>query len=385
MERDSFSAVHSMSGYDYQVRQAVLRLFDLKPGTSLGVERLDDIHTEKGGHPDAAVSVKHHQGGHVLTEKSADWWKSLRIWAEKVCVGPEDTWPSQLIILTTSKVQSTSVFDGWSQRSVTERDERLESIAKEMSVSNKELGSSANAYLALKKKQRRELLRRIVILSEQGSLAEIDSQIDDRLAYLTFDPQYCPEVRRLLIRHTWESALDGSHIIHESTFRELLRAYRTRFSDKLAPLSLRFASEPLPGDLSLTARDALFVQQLRVIQADDLDISTAIENHWRAVHQLTYWLSNLEVLSPALHAYEDDLKRVVTAGHKKVKLLSRSSSTVEDIAMAGRLFYYDVQGWPSRELDSRPAPVFFQHGWLQDMAGRVVIGWHPDFEKMFGE
>ena len=81
-EGNKYAASAAALGYAFQPRLALQRLLEASEDASLFLEKGDDIEMVRGGRPELA-SLKHKAVGGTLTNLSADFWKSVRIWLER--------------------------------------------------------------------------------------------------------------------------------------------------------------------------------------------------------------------------------------------------------------------------------------------------------------
>lgn len=101
----NFSAAPSAAGYLYQVRLALvlcLKYVNVDAGIEVGIERLDDVSFESQGTALELLQAKHHIDRIAnLTDKSADLWKTLRVWSEAIAKDPTLPARTRLALVTT--------------------------------------------------------------------------------------------------------------------------------------------------------------------------------------------------------------------------------------------------------------------------------------------
>lgn len=103
---DQFSASHSSLGYDYQIRLALLKAFELNLNDSIYVETRDDVEILKKDKR-LFLSLKHKKEGNKLTNLSLDFWKSVNIWIDRYIT----TNDSQFYLITTETISSDSLLN----------------------------------------------------------------------------------------------------------------------------------------------------------------------------------------------------------------------------------------------------------------------------------
>lgn len=91
---DATSAEDKSIGFDYQYYYFLNELLTLRTGMTVGLEVMDDVHTELDNDTQVLVQLKHtvqtaaDGNPKNLTTMDADLWKSLSNWA-KVIADPE--------------------------------------------------------------------------------------------------------------------------------------------------------------------------------------------------------------------------------------------------------------------------------------------------------
>ena len=86
---EKIAADKSSLGFDFQDLVYVEKLIELKPGQTLGLELLDDIHIEKAAADGSIedlmlIQVKHSVGAGNITDRDIDLWKTLDNWLKLV-------------------------------------------------------------------------------------------------------------------------------------------------------------------------------------------------------------------------------------------------------------------------------------------------------------
>ncbi|MBE3769537.1 hypothetical protein HJ207_17590 [Vibrio parahaemolyticus] len=85
MSNDVFEQVaadKSQLGFDYQDLVCLEHLIDMRPGETIGLEVLDDVHHEKINGVKELIQVKHSvNDSGTLTNRDVDLWKTLYNWS----------------------------------------------------------------------------------------------------------------------------------------------------------------------------------------------------------------------------------------------------------------------------------------------------------------
>jgi len=105
IENSQHSAKGPMAGYLYQCRIALfqgMEMAKINPNGSISIERFDDVAFENDDIAECLIQAKHHITGGDLGDKSADVWKTIRIWAQLTLSDPLFPTKTKLVLLTTS-------------------------------------------------------------------------------------------------------------------------------------------------------------------------------------------------------------------------------------------------------------------------------------------
>ncbi len=112
-----FDASASALGYIYQVRYALLLALrkigevDDPDDCFVSIEKLDDVAFEKNGMPHELLQSKYHGKSGNLTDRSADIWKTIRIWAEMISNPSQQYEYAIYTLLTTEQAQPGSLAE----------------------------------------------------------------------------------------------------------------------------------------------------------------------------------------------------------------------------------------------------------------------------------
>src|SRR5947209_7485777 len=183
------TAVPQLSGYLYQIQCAIMRLFDLQEGESLGIEVLDDLHIEQNGVVTELVQYKYHSRGQpvYLGDSSPELWKTLGTWAAAIADKSLDLTTVQfLVLITRAKPSSGSVVEIIANNIERNEAELAEKLLAVPFSTDKQLLKSFNAVHALPKDLLEKLLKRLHIYTEQRSLTETFEQLRSRLRQIGF-------------------------------------------------------------------------------------------------------------------------------------------------------------------------------------------------------
>ena len=187
---NAFSAGASALGYLYQVRVALLlflREGRNNPSISISVEKFDDVAFDLSGTLLEAIQTKHHSKGQsTLSDKSADLWKTIRVWSSIVCNDSFKSIDTRFTLITSGQAPNDSIasllrFD--KDRKVQQALSRLTETAK--SITSETNLAAYEAFLNLNEQQKTDLVGCIYIIDNSPDILDTKELIVKELAFMT--------------------------------------------------------------------------------------------------------------------------------------------------------------------------------------------------------
>ncbi|POB09628.1 hypothetical protein CO251_15595 [Sulfobacillus sp. hq2] len=126
MKRLGNDATLTRLGDVYQYLFVVKNCLELKENEQIYVEQYGDI-AKISPKDSVQTEVKHHLSEHNLSDRSEDFWKSLRNWLKNYDYAAKF---KSLILLTTSSIPATSAFYQWDLKHPTDRLSILKDIGQ---------------------------------------------------------------------------------------------------------------------------------------------------------------------------------------------------------------------------------------------------------------
>lgn len=388
-DSSEFDAAASMLGFLYQVRFALhvslqkLTTVDDPDSCFLALEMLDDISFADSGSAVELLQTKYHGKPANLTDRSADIWKTVRVWAETIKQDPTVIDSHTYTLLTTENAEDGTLacYLGVDdeKRDVKKALSLMQAISKETSNKTNEKGYAA--FSSLNSLQQLQLLTSIYVVSSGPSIADVLIRIDkdlrpsvtalhligfrERLEGIWFDRSIRAltsdeaEKRKICLGDIWNDIDD----------------LRTQFLPENLPADYEHAMPPI---VDVENDNRLFLDQLRLIDAGNQVLERGIVNYYRAEEQRSRWAKE-SLLNPGeMKTY---LKKLTNEFEDRKALLSLKIAvgSPEDKIKFGRELYIDCQAEGSIPI----RPMFTHHyvarGSYLDLSDRKCIGWHPDF------
>jgi hypothetical protein len=387
MSSSTFSAKEPSLGYLYQIQYGLLLLLNSKQedNVKLLIETLDDIELQIEDKTKLHQAKFHLKGNTNLTDRSPDFWKTIRVWAEQISNKTIDIDNTIFTLITTEHISTSSVvLDIKNKNNIDEILKKLIVIAKETekNATNKQ---GYIAFKALSTFQQRTLINNIHIRDASLDFNDLTIQIKNELRF---------SVEPLKIDSCFERLtgwfLDKTILhLHEEkefiSFKEL--------EQQLLLIIDSFKKDNLPMDfpdkISLTDEELKkvksfnFLKQLQLINISSRMEKTAISDYYRAFQQKSKWLRE-NLLNPQEEIDYD--KKLIDNWDRKFDLLVDDCETLSDDEkkIKGKKFYrkFYIDTIPRVFIRERFEETYLIVGSCHMLANRLKIGWNPDFEKL---
>lgn len=395
---DKTSAEDKSIGFDFQYYYFLNELLKLKKGETLGLEVMDDVHTELSDNTQIFVQLKYtvqtqKDGSPInLTTLDSDFWKTLSNWCKVVVDGeagrseeqPQLEFVGRTVFLLASNkseneknktVNAILSYQGKqiSHSALIEKIKEIQGAATDKKIVGyiaDALGLSENVSIALFKKLRFDLGCDDIIKLCKESISEklIDpTRVDD--VFRSLDSQ---------IRSDNFSLVSNRQKIQIS-YDDFVKKYRVHF-DKARNRSLTVHRH---FDMPKIIGEQLFIRQLIDIgdvTEDDLERITRLLYHQLlAKNSLDGWLHEGEITSLDVLDLEEDAITSWENRHRKAYRnvqpednLNELAQNVVDELRAEKLSI-------SQQQMERP----FSNGEYYDLCEQKRIGWRNDWKEKY--
>jgi len=383
-----FNASASMLGYIYQVRYGLLlawkRLAELPDPdlVNISIEKLDDIGFDQEGTPEELLQTKFHSKTGNITDRSADIWKTIRVWVESAQAGDITLGEVILTLVTTEAIAEGSLAECLGAGKGRNIAEALDLMAEICEESNETNLKGYQAYKSLSKPQRQVLLNSIYILGKSGDLLNIRDRMTpiarqcvpaeavgafiDRVEGVWFG--WCVEVL----------SKTPTGVINLGDLQDLIDEFRPEYSHTNLPPEF---TDFLPEATDIESDERLFIQQLRLFKAPRKMMELAVINYYRAFEQRNKWAVD-GLLNPGeLDKFD---RKLLEKWQEKQAYLE----AIQDIATEEGKRIFSVELYQHCQ-DNGVVPIrrdFIEHylskGSYHILSDDLRIGWHPEFESL---
>jgi len=386
---NKFDATASMLGYLYQARYALyLSLRKIREVTDpdeffVSIEKLDDIAFESGSNPVELLQTKYHGSAGNLTDRSSDFWKTIRVWADAIANNTVNGAAINFTLVTTQGAPAVGVVASL----IPGQERDIEAIKYALNDIAKETGNATNAaayfaYDSLPDWRKDQLIRAINILCRSKNILDLTDLMKKELR-TTVDKKF-EDAFLTRLEGEWfkrfiaamSSTQDKEICLGEIV--SIIDDLRSQFS--IANLTADYADLE-PEDIDVENDERVFVEQLRLVGASSMAIRGAIVNYYRAYEQRSRWSRDGLVKPGELKTY---LKRLEEEwqNHYSLMFPDFDLAATDQCKKFGRDVYTKCQNEGALAIRKDFNHQYVARGSYHSLADDMKIGWHPNFQDL---
>jgi len=387
----TFSAKEPALGYYYQIiRGLVLLLVENRMASPcLSFECLDDIAIEDEGNV-ALYQAKLHIKPVQLTDRSTDFWKTIRVWSEGIkngCFNPSVT---IFTLITTASIPEGSFLNLFFSDKEEDRKKiiaTMESIATE--TTNKENKPGYDAFSALTEEQKQTLIGNIRITDSNVSIDDTMEQLKYRLelsAPIGALDSFIDSVLGWWFRNSVDMLQAGTkQTISKAAVNNYIQACRDQIRADALPDEF-FEKVEIDDAALEESKDKTFVKQLTLVDATKREKKTAISDYKRAYGQRSKWLRDGRVAQSEYDSFDANLQEEWQSRFDMM-LDDTEGQGEEERKTAGHMFYRENYVAPQYQLPlfRNNASGYITKGSYQILSNDKTIGWHPDYKDLLND
>jgi hypothetical protein len=389
---DKYSAGEQSLGYIYQARLALMHLLQLPEGTTVFLEKDDDLDFIDADGGKSLASLKHKADGDRLTDLSTDFWKSVNIWLTRYKRDDRVASNLRFFLFSTATVSADSFLARLLPAQLVAADDAatLAEIAHSVLAksTSKLIAPIAAAFNELSDPEKQDFLERILILDGSPRIGDIPAIIKGK---------HMRSIRREHREFVFER-LEGwwtDAVIKQLTGARTEGIFGYEVSDKLSNFAEEYKTDNLPitfrgkvpaAEIDTEADPRLFVAQLREIGISSSRIRSAILDYYRAFEQRSAWARENLLVSGEVEEYEDRLADEWNR-YKDVAFENLKDDSAEDaLREAGSTLYtwaeFETGKIESLRIRARVTEAYVLRGSfhiLADAKPEPRVYWHPMF------
>lgn len=386
----TFSAKEPALGYYYQIIQGLVLLLEENRMTNprLSFECLDDIAIENADKVEL-YQAKLHITPAQLTDRSTDFWKTIRVWSEGIKDGTFNPRTTIFTLITTASISDNSFLNLFMSGKEEDRNKILtmmETIAIE--TTNETNKPGYDAFSKLTEEEQKELINNIRINDANVSISDTMAQLKYRLelsaSSSTLDSLVDSVVGWWFISAVNMLQSDTKQTISKAKANNYIQSCRDQLRADVLPDE--FYENVEIDDAALEeSKDKMFVKQLSLIDATKREKKAAISDYKRAYGQRSKWLRDGRITQQEYNTFDADLQEEWQSRFD-LMLDETEGKGNEERKNAGHAFYRKTYVSPQYTLPRfREASLYITKGSYQILSNDKTIGWHPDYKDLLDD
>lgn len=386
-QANQFDATPSVLGYIYQIRYALLLALrkihevDDPDNCIISIESLDDISFEDADSVSDLIQAKHHLQSGNITDRSPDFWKTIRVWSELINDQGDGIEGACFSLITTESVpQNSSIVSCLSPdksvRNCSTALEHMRNISDETTSSTNK--KAYEAFSQLEPSDQDKLVNSIYILGDSSGILDVEKEIKKSLRLTISENHVDAFFTRL--EGEWNKLVieamvsDGGNDVALGTVMGFVDDLRSQFLPGNLPADY---DSSITEDIDLINDNRLFIEQLRLIGANDKVLLKAIENYHKSFLQRSRWSRDGLLLPGELKKYTDKLKNEWENQQSLVEL----DGDLTDMK-AGQELYRKCQTTGALSIRKDFASLYVARGTYHQLSNDLGIGWHPNYKDL---
>lgn len=386
-----FSAKEPSLGYNYQIRYSLYLLLRerAKANPSMRLEDLDDIVIEDADCKNLYQTKLHINSVANLSDRSTDFWKTIRIWSEAILATLLDVDSTVFTLITTATTSPDSFIYKLTINSSQNRIGVIEDMLQICTErSNQTNIKGYEAFCRLSTEQQTKLVNSIYIIDASLSIDGTLSAIKNELIYSA------PIGKLDLFVEKIEGWWFQQCILVLSQKKDCISGKELQM--KISDTREMFFADNLPDDFPdpltideneiVNYEERIFIKQLRLISLRNNSLRNAISDFRRAFEQRSKWLrDNLT----GIDEYNRFDKLLYDYWNQIFALMKDDCQemTEDELRKAGKSFYeeYYIKRTPAYKIRNNFQPQYLTTGSCHMLADDKKIGWHPNFHELLND
>lgn len=309
--KDIFSAGAQGIGYIFQGRFALFKMLQLPESTALFIEKDDDLEFDSINGKRDLASLKHKKKGQKLSDLSTDFWKSVNIWLARYDRDDRTLCNHKYSLFTTNDISEGSFLAFFSKEPESRDNKNL--LKKFVKIASQSKQSSIQKiykdFIEFDDSEQLDFVSRISIYASTVRIDDIPSQVKE---------SHLRTIRPKFRDHVYEK-LEGwwtNQIIEMLVTSPQTPMCGRDLSEKMYSIAEEYRNDNLPIDYlkvkaplldTNSAKEQLYICQLKEIGVKDKRIQTAIRDYYCAFQQRASWAREDVLLNGEVEDFEERL------------------------------------------------------------------------------
>jgi hypothetical protein len=372
------SVPSSFQGYHYQVIRLFTRLWTGEEGDIVCLEHFDDIVHKKDKNIITAEQAKLYLSTNPASKWSPAFWNAIKNWIKLLTDKPNlipniyfvyccntSYEPEELVTLYNDVVSD--------EQATAAKNKTLQLLnSSKIKTRKQEISDMVNNPLFT------TIIRKFEFIRE---VPEAEDNIDKQLSNAIPEPNQAKRVKAYLLGWIYNYVSDqfkkGIEMhVPRAAFRKEYQSFWNRLrANPLSAYSIE-TSNTCSEEEKRKCKNSKFIAQLDLIDCGKREKETAIIDFITANNAWAKMANEAAVNEESYQIFKDEIKsdwEII----KTIEVRRNNPVQKKDI---GKIIYAQTLLLKTR-LQGQDCPARFVQGTCQDLSDRLLIGWHPDYEK----
>lgn len=402
MNSSNFEAADSSLGFYFQSAYSLVLLSQASDDGVVSVETVDDIKMSDNG-AQVLGQLKHSVGiPPTFNEKNDGLWKTIKNW-----ISIEDRKKYEFMFVTCAELSDASDLACLS-RSRSNRDSskalecllaEAERVIKTPTVAEAEgkldvtgydykiRRPACQAFLDLSSKKQELLVRKLTLVTSSFNAGDVESELREK--FLQSEPQRNRTIIAERLIEWWDRRI-AKGLLKKSS-REV---QKTELLERLCEIRVEISAPKLPDDFKTKTPDDIsselggnMQKQIELVDGGFPRVRRAARERWRARSQRDRWMDESLAFANDLNDYDGMLIEEWKDRHDVIKHDAKNSDE-----KAQRQLGLGLLEWSHMKAHSELSSFkdgmdlpYIVRGSFQQLAEELLVGWHPNYEKLCQE
>jgi hypothetical protein len=388
----------SMAGFLFQPERALYWLAKSKDGALIGIETEDDI-VVKSMNDEILVREqdKHSISNNIpFGDRSTDLWKTLSIWCKAIKANEVDPSVTEFHLVTNKIVPDGLARKLAEAKYEHESKECVETILQISIQLPNSMMSFTKEIINMEENLLCKMIQNIVI--SDGSSNSFGDSLMREVRSLLLVPTDVPfdDVYNMLLGWIHNCALNNWRNLKPAWLkREAFIIYYHRLLEryKIRPfIETAKSLIPVSHDERNRLMSDTFVKQLYLLSVEENDtlLIESIDDYLCCLAEKTRFSVEGNLTKQDFDEFEERLterwKHIHSTNRQSFKIKKRKSDDVQSLGEEIGLNVLNVTLDHRETLAGQPTEQFYlTRGSYHHLSSKLKVGWHPDFEEIFGK
>ncbi|APC39965.1 hypothetical protein [Clostridium estertheticum] len=367
-------------GFIYQTYIGLIKCLEMKENDKVIIENLGDVTLISAKGNSVQIEVKHHLEPIGISDRSDEIWNTVWNWYNNF---NEYKKVDEFILFTTGSLSSTSVFQDWEIKNISQKYNTFKSIGIE--IRDKEDGFRKSYDKIFNNEHEinklKSVLNRFKILSKQQTIKTIVCKYESTTFKFLAEKSKMEQFVSFLIGILLTIPIKSEcWAISYEEFDAIFKEYSKRFAvESNMPIPTEFENYEVTHGESDNIKCKRFVEEINIINLKD-EVADAINDYCRTYKTIIGYFDSNIVKVKDLRDYKVDLTKILNSKRKSYKLKCQNDDNL--LLLKSQEMYFDSIALDAKNFNGvSNNRSFFQNGVMHIIVDEGDLTWYVGEKK----